>query len=176
VLIANAYPSEAEITDGLTRKTSARPLPEILELAKRTIEVLVDEPVRPCRIAGPMFLDTGAFKLPHFPVMFVIINDAPAYHADVYEEWGILTMGHAPDSYQVSYEVGYADGSVPAIIKSLVTILSRYLYSGSDEFRSEIAELVAVARRMRQKAREKRNGYKIDREVSREGLARHSPG
>jgi len=122
-----------------------------------------------------MFLDRGTFKLPHFPVMNVVINGTPAYHADVYEEWGTLTMGHAPDSYKVSYEVGYADGSVPAIIKSLVTIISRYLYSGSDEFRSEIAELVVVARRIRQTAREKRNGYKIDREVSREGLARHSP-
>jgi len=175
VLIANAYPSEAEITEGLTRKPDVKPLPEILELAKRTIEVLVDEPIRPCQYAGPMFLDIGAFKLPHFPVMSVVINGAPAYHADVYEESGILSMGHAPDSYQVSYEVGYSDGSVPAIIKSLVTIMGRYLYSGSDEFRSEIAEFVMVARRMRQKAREKRNGYKIDREVSREGLARHSP-
>jgi len=144
-------------------------------LAKRTIEVLVDEPIRSCRISGSMFLDAGSFKLPHYPVAAVTINGRPAYRVDVYEEEGILFMGHAPDSYEVSYEVGFSDGSVPAVIKSLVAALSRYLYSGSSEFRSEIAELVTVARRMRQKARDKRNGYKIDREGSREGLARHSP-
>jgi len=174
VVIANAFPSKAEICEGLTRKPNAKPLPVILELAKRTIEVLVKEPVCSCRMAGSMFLDSGSFKLPHYPVMDVHINGQPAYHADVYEEEGLMFMGHAPDSYEISYEVGYVNGTVPAVIKSLVTVLSRYLYSGSDEFRSEIAELVMVARRMRQKVREKRNGYKVDREGSREGLARYS--
>jgi len=136
---------------------------------------LVDEPVRPCRYTGSMFLEQGSFKLPHFPIVRGTINDQAIYHVDIDEEYGLMFMSRAPDSYQVSYEVGYSDGAVPAIIKSLVTTLSRYLYSGSDEFQSEVAELVPVARRMRQIVREKRNGYKIDREGSREGLARHSP-
>ena len=175
MLIANAYPREAEITEGLSRKSDVLSFLEILELAEKTVEVLVREPVRSCRITGSVFLDSGAFKLAHFPVSHVQIHNQPVLHVDIDETNGIFYMTHPPDSYDIGYEIGHRDGEVPAVIKTLITALSRYLYSGSDEFRSEIVELVVVARRMRQKARDKRNDYKIDREGSREGLARHSP-
>ena len=174
MLIANTYPREVEITEGLSSKPDVLPFLEIMELAKKTVEVLVKEPVRSCRITGSVFLDSGVFKLAHFPVSHVHIFNHPVSHVDIDETNGILYMLQPPDSYNIGYEVGHRDGEVPAVIKTLITALGRYLYSGSDEFRSEIIELIVVARRMRQKAREIRNDYKIDREGSREGLARHS--
>lgn len=175
MLIANAYPGENEVTDGLRPRSSVRPLGEIFELAKRTIEVLVREPVRPCRYAGFVFLDSGIFKLPHFPVRHLHVAERHVYHVNIDEENGILAQPMVPDSYQIIYEVGYTDGNVPAIIKTLIVALSRYLYSGNDEFRSEIAELVGIARRIRKIAKDRRNDYKVDREGSRERFARHSP-
>jgi len=174
-LIANTYPIEAEIVKGLRKREGCKPLPEILELAKRAAGVLADESVNRSRFTGSIFLDSGLTKLIHFPVSKVRVADQAVDRLGVDELNGILTMMMPPDEYEVSYEVGYSDGSVPAVIKELVTALSRYLYSGSDDFRSEVVELAEVARSVRKRARDRRNDYQVDREGSSERFTRHSP-
>lgn len=175
MLVANAYPSEQEITKGLKPKEGVKSLSAILDLAKRATGILVNEPVSRCRFAGLIFLDDGLTRLAHFPVAKVKVADQVVSRAEIYESLGILSRVMPRDEYPISYEVGYSDGNVPAVIKELVTALSRYLYSGSDDFRSEIIGLVKVARLVRKKVRDRRNDYQVDREGSRQGLTCHSP-
>lgn len=150
-------------------------MPEILELAKRTAEILVNEPVSRARFTGFIFLDDGLTKLLHFPVANVEVSDQSVGRGEVDTMFGILTKVMPPDEYKVSYDVGYSDGDVPAVIKELVTALSRYLYSGSDDFKSEIIDIAKIARSVRQRVRDRRNDYQVNREGSRERFARHSP-
>jgi len=174
-LRANAYPTEHEITKDLKPSENAKPIPEILELAKRTAGILVDEPVSRCRFMGFIFLDEGMTKLVHYPVSKVEVAGQAVGYDEVDMLFGILIKVMPPDEYQVSYEVGYSDGNVPAVIKELVTALGRYLYSGSTDFRSEVTELVEVARLLRQRLRDRRNDYKANREGSSERFARYRP-
>jgi len=174
-LRANAYPSEQEIVKDLKPKEGAKSLPEILELAKRTAGILVDEPVSRRRFTGLIFLDDGLTRLNHFPVSKVKVADQAVGHTEIDELLGVLSKVMPRDEYLVSYEVGYSDGNVPAVIKELVTALSRYLYSGSVDFRSEIIGLVEVARILRKRARDYRDGYQVDREGSSQGFTCHSP-
>jgi len=76
-------------------------------------------------LVGPVLLSRDALELKHFPIWNLTVEGAdPAlYEVDV--DNGLLFTALPIQNYTYTYEVGYRDGEVPAIVKELVEGLVR---------------------------------------------------
>lgn len=162
---ANVLPDEKELTKDLRIKPERRGREAYaLRLAIRATELLLEEDLLPRRTETKMLLGQGAFKLPHFPIRNLEIDGQKKGNFDPDELNGILYARLEPNLHTISYDVGYPKGQLPAVGKALITSIGRYYLSGDEEDRNEAVELIKTGRRLRQKAKEERDAYQVDRE------------
>ena len=69
---------------------------------------------------GPVLLHEDDLFLEHFPVRDFKIENADGSMYEIEPDNGILYTALPPNNYSYTYEVGFEDGQLPAIVKELI--------------------------------------------------------
>lgn len=160
-----------------TRKTIAQrlglKLSDVSETLREDAIVLVEEmfgvSFTPHRERIQLQLDDNVFFLPHFPVRDIRVEDPKIEgRTDSDERLGILIAELPRDIYLVSYEVGYEDGQIPAVLQLALTAQMEILQAGvpNDE---EIGVFRKIWAEQVKKVRERRDALKASREEFSKG-------
>jgi hypothetical protein len=107
-----------------------------------------------------MMLIGGPHFLPHFPITNLTVSGFSHELVQVDEEAGMIASELAPDSYHIEYEVGYPEGTLPALHRELIIKTAMHYRNREDpELAEEIAALTLIARDRKAKLIQERRGY-----------------
>lgn len=108
------------------------------------------------RIASEdLLLSSHPYLLTDFPVQNVMIEGSEVDHD---RRTGRIYPNLIPNSYSVTYEVGYRRRSLPAIVSQLLRDLTVYRLTGQEEFKAQATANVEVLRINRSNLEQQRNG------------------
>lgn len=128
-----------------------RDVEEALELATRATEILTKVDVRERNVKETILVTDGKVRLKHHPVRDIKVAGMSTSGTD--EAEGLIKLEqYQPNTYEITYRVGFQKEWLPAIIFSIITNLARYQLTGQVMYREEALTELVVVRQQRDKA------------------------
>jgi len=157
---ANRFPTVDEVLEPIPKsKTRAlrEKTPKAILLAEIATECFLGETICPKSCQESILMGVSEIVLKDFPARNITIQGVGKNKYDVLAKYGLIYPDLPSEVYQVSYEVGYEAGDVPAIVRELVEKLARYYLLRDVDLLEDLKILIKVGQAERVDLEKKRH-------------------